>query len=100
VRKLGDTPGDLGLACTQDTDCNGGGFCLMNSHLCSRKCSATAACPTSFDCNTTPDFNQVCEKAQDSGGCSAAPSARRGVGLAATLLAALAVALTRRRRRS
>src|SRR5262249_36169316 len=47
VKKLGESPGDLGTSCGVSSDCNGGGFCAMDGHrsFCSRSCNSTEVCP-------------------------------------------------------
>ena len=107
VKRLGDTPGDLGSACTTDAQCTDG-FCGTSggTRFCSRSCASNAPCPPSFTCETTAQFTQQCAplKTGDSGGCSALPAARGGLGASLLLAlagagAALGRAARRRRRR-
>jgi hypothetical protein len=93
VKKVGESPGDLGRSCTADTDCNGGGSCfhMGSAAVCTRICSATSACPAGFSCVTDTDYKQRCLTAHSDSGCSAIVGARHaGV---AGILVGLAVAL-------
>src|SRR5262249_33457816 len=98
VRKLGDTPGDLGTACSVDRDCNSHGYCF--SRICTRACAPSDGCPTGFECVATKQFTTQCEVvAKPDDGCSATPPARRGLTLASELaLGAILLALAWARR--
>jgi len=94
VKAVGQSPGDLGSACSHDGDCNGGGFCAggMCTHLCG---TAALTCASGFHCGTVAGVHE-CQR-DDQGGCSlGGPSARPNGGVIA--LAVLASLLLRRRR--
>jgi hypothetical protein len=97
LRKLGDTPGDLGNACHDTSECNSGGVCASPSGgaaLCTRACSPSIPCPSGFDCVTTPNYEMQCARPAQDSGCNVG----RGTP-DAWLLAALVVWVDRRRRR-
>jgi uncharacterized protein (TIGR03382 family) len=100
VKALGETPGDLGTACTDTAQCNGGGYCISDSgkSFCTRACSPSNECPNGFSCTQTPQFTSICtpNASSDDSGCSAAPQGT-GAGLSLLALCALALALARRR---
>jgi hypothetical protein len=107
VKKIGESPGDLGRSCTADPECNGGGSCfhMGSTAVCTRTCSATNVCPASFSCETGSDYKQRCLAAHSDGGCSAIVGARGAgatgilVGLAAALCAFSTRGRARRRAR-
>ena len=69
VKAVGQSPGDLGSSCAQDTDCNGGGVCSGGS--CTHACgSATTTCAAGFQCGAVNGL-RLCVRA-DPGGCSIA----------------------------
>jgi hypothetical protein len=113
VKALGDSPGDLGSACTVDADCPGG-LCAFDSgasrHFCTRLCDPAAmpsACPIGFAC-VDAGGPKVCAAnsggGSKGGGCSVGALAgrdRAGSPLLASLLVGLgvfAIVLVRRRR--
>ena len=96
LKKLGDTPGDLGNACTQSSDCNQNGVCAAPSGgamTCTRTCTPSAPCPAGFDCVTTSTFQQQCVRPAADSGCNVGRGAP-----AAWLLFAAVVWIDRRRR--
>jgi V8-like Glu-specific endopeptidase len=97
VKRLGDTPGDLGASCSVNSDCTGDGFCANDNgtRFCSRLC-ATEACPATFTCETTPQFTQQCVPPKSDSGCAVSPHAPVG-GLAALFALALLPLAARRR---
>ena len=67
VKAVGQSPGDLGAVCSQNSDCNGGGLC--ESGMCTHQCgSATTTCAAGFECGTANGLH-VCVRT-DQGGCS------------------------------
>jgi hypothetical protein len=106
VKRLGETPGDLGTHCSASSDCNSGGFCSADhGNICLRECSSQTPCPGGFSCELTKTFAQQCVPLGGDSGCAAAPATRAPTGLGPTLLALIPIALAgssashRRRRR-
>jgi hypothetical protein len=88
VKAVGQSPGDLGSACSQDKDCNGGGLC--ESGTCTHQCgTATTTCAAGFECGSANGLH-VCVRT-DQGGCSVGGhTAGGGVWVLLALLAAIA----------
>jgi hypothetical protein len=105
VRALGDTPGDLGSACTTDADCPGG-FCALNNanghNFCTHVCDPMAAdaCPSGWACVAAGGTNVCGPAPKSSGGCSMSTSEQPSGGSLATLLIFATCVLQRRRFRS
>jgi Big-like domain-containing protein len=98
LRKLGETPGDLGNACAANTDCNQDGVCAApagGAAICTRACGSSAPCPAGFDCVTTPDYQQQCARPAEDSGCSVAFGAPLPSGLMVWIVA---IWIDRRRR--
>ena len=101
VLALGQSPGDLGSACTQNTDCHGPtSQCAFdegaNRHFCTRTCTAAQPCPDNFDCVDAGGPKVCVASAMNGshGGCSVGPSGRPGAhsSLAGALLLGLGLA--------
>jgi hypothetical protein len=101
IKKLGDTPGDLGTICTPPGMCNGGSVCdtVGGSTICTRDCSPSNSCPIGFDC-VSSNFSSKCapSHASDSG-CSAAVGGPREAASVLSMLGLCAFALLLARRR-
>jgi MYXO-CTERM domain-containing protein len=108
VKALGETPGDLGSACTGNgAECSGGGFCAFDSganrHFCTRFCDNQNTCPSGFAC-VDAGGPKVCASMgsmgmnNSGGGCAIASAASRS-GLGWLGLAAVAALVARSRRR-
>jgi len=76
VKKVGESPGDIGTACASSADCNGDGLCVpIGERLtCTRSCDLVAGCPDGFGCLTSPGFQQLCVPLPKEEGCSAMPA--------------------------
>ena len=89
------SPGALGAACAQPSDCASG---LCTAGACTRSCVPTSAtaCPSGYECKNTSDISFECVAVKRAG-CDVAASGGAGGGLWLLALAAIARLLRRRR---